>query len=224
MQTVLITGGLSFIGHHITEFFIAKQYHVIIHYHSKKPVLKLNGSYELIQADFSNSESLNNFINQVFKKDIHILINNASIFQKSPISTWDLASLQNIFNINLFAPMLLSQTFIKQNIFSKNNEGLIINIIDIYADRLVKNIIPYSLSKNALKTFTLNLAKISGEYIRVNGISPGFVKEVDNKLLQKNIIKRNVKIEEIIQTIEFLLNNTAITGEVINVDCGLSLY
>jgi pteridine reductase len=78
----------------------------------------------------------------------------------------------DVINVNLRAPFFLSKGLSKK--LSSNN-GSIINIIDIHADRPLKNHAVYNISKAGLKMMTQTLAKEFAPSIRVNGVSPGSI-------------------------------------------------
>ena len=90
----------------------------------------------------------------------------------------------------------------------------------------------YSAAKAAVNSFTCNLAKKFAPHILVNAVAPGYTwtppwEGVSKKELDacKNLtrIKRFVTPEEVAQVAVSLLENDAMTGEIIRVDGGLHL-
>jgi len=66
--------------------------------------------------------------------------------------------------------------------------------------------------------------------IKVNGIAPGPTiksKRQTNKhfrnQVKSTLLKKSVRLEDICDTVEFLVNNNSITGQIIPVDSGLNL-
>lgn len=54
--------------------------------------------------------------------------------------------------------------------------GCQINVVSLNADRPLKNVFPYAMSKSALGLMTRSLAAEWGRYgVRVNALSPGFI-------------------------------------------------
>ena len=88
----------------------------------------------------------------------------------------------------------------------------------------------YTLSKSALYTLTKTMAMRLGPKIKVNGIAPGpTIKSKRqstkhfNKQAKSTLLKKSVNPEDICDTVEFLINNNSITGQVIAVDSGQNL-
>jgi NAD(P)-dependent dehydrogenase (short-subunit alcohol dehydrogenase family) len=89
----------------------------------------------------------------------------------------------------------------------------------------------YSSAKGAINSLTKTMSKELGSLgFRINSISPGFIDIDSTRLaLNKENLKKNFskislkkfgKIKNIIQTIEFLINNDYLNGENITVDGG----
>jgi enoyl-[acyl-carrier-protein] reductase (NADH) len=66
--------------------------------------------------------------------------------------------------------------------------------------------------------------------IKVNGIAPGPTikskRQTDKHFrnqLKSTLLKKSVRLEDICNTVEFLVNNNSITGQIIPVDSGQNL-
>ncbi|MBT3431269.1 MAG: SDR family oxidoreductase, partial [Candidatus Thioglobus sp.] len=115
---------------------------------------------------------------------------------------------------------------------SKEN-GCIINIVDIHAERPLKNHSIYNISKAGLAMMTKTLAKELAPNVRVCGVSPGSIfwpenkaelnTEQKNKMLEKIALKKQGKASDIADTVLFLAKSNYITGQIINVDGGRTL-
>ena len=88
----------------------------------------------------------------------------------------------------------------------------------------------YTLSKSALYTLTKTMAMRLGPNIKVNGIAPGPTIRSKrqstkhfNKQAESTLLKKPVGTDDICDTVEFLVNNNSITGQVIAVDSGQNL-
>ncbi len=236
MKTALITGGAQRIGAQITQTLHKHDYNVIIHYRHKKQVAtalsqmlnrKRPNSATTLQAELSNVDSI-----QTLSASIHgldVLVNNAAIFYPTPIAYANHDSWQQIINTNLMAPFFLSQSL--ATTLAKNN-GCIINIVDIHAQRPLKNYPIYSISKAGLLMMTQALARELAPKIRVCGVSPGSIlwpedTELDNKqknkILKKIALSKQGSTQDIANTVLFLINSPYITGQIINVDGGRTL-
>ena len=130
-------------------------------------------------------------------------------------------------NINLKAPSILIRDFAK---IYTGKEGNIINIIDQRVEKLTPFFFSYTLSKSSLVTLTKTAAMKLAPNIRVNGVSPGptlknkrqsekhFKKQWKSTILRKKVDTKNVS-----SAVKFLINNSNITGQIINVDSGQRL-
>ena len=88
----------------------------------------------------------------------------------------------------------------------------------------------YTISKSALRTLTKTMSIRLAPNIKVNGIAPGPTikskkqtgKHFRNQV-KSTLLKKSVRLEDICNTVEFLVNNNSITGQVIAVDSGQNL-
>jgi len=237
MKTALISGGAARIGAQIVRTLHKNGYKVIIHCkRSKEIAQKLcnelnsmrNDSAQIVVADLEDNKAIKKLTQTI--KSLDLLVNNASVFyptltENSTIEDWD-----KIININLRAPFFLAMGLSK---VLAANQGSIVNIIDIYSERPLKNYSIYNISKAGLKMLTKTLAKEFAPNIRVNGISPGSIlwpqddfqlsKKEKLMMLNRIALKRQGSPNDIAEAVLFLTNSKYITGEVINIDGGRSL-
>ncbi|MDH4128654.1 MAG: SDR family oxidoreductase [Spirochaetota bacterium] len=230
--TALITGGAKRIGKEIVRFLASKGYKVAIHCNTsmdeaiklKEEINKDNLICEIFKCDLSNENELFSLIPKVIDKfsDLNVLINNASVFQRINFLKTEIDIFNHIFNVNFKAPYFLSQNFAKVC-----KEGQIINIVD---SKVAHNDIAYAiytLSKKSLAELTKISAKELAPSIRVNAIGPGYIlppdkesKEYLIKRPDKIPLKRKGEIHEIIKSIDFLMENLFVTGQIIFTDGG----
>lgn len=179
------------------------------------------------QSDFSNIDNVDSFFDMIQNSigTVDFLINNASVFTPSKLTTLSVRELNNTLAINSIAPFRLSQYMAKQRV-----KGSIINILDSRVRRYDMNYAAYQLSKNMLYNMTEMMAVEFAPHIRVNGIAPGIIlppKGKDEshirKVIQRNLFNRSGKLSDITDTVLFLLTNTFITGEVLFIDGGQNL-
>jgi len=131
-------------------------------------------------------------------------------------------------NVNLQAPAILIKNFAKQA--PKKTISNIINIIDQRVFRLTPIFMSYTISKSSLYTLTKTMAMRLSPNIKVNGIAPGpTIKSKRqstkhfNKQARSTLLKKPVGLVDICDTVEFLIKNNSITGQVIAVDSGQNL-
>jgi len=173
-------------------------------------------------------------VNRLVKKTvdhfgrIDVLINNASVWLKSPIleiteDEWDLA-----FDINLKGPFLVSQAVAPYMI--QQGEGVILNITDLSTFQTWPEYAHHAASKAGLVSLTKSMAVELAPEIRVNAIAPGTVLLPDDHTPEKrdwaeekSVLKRIGSPDDVARLATFLINNDFITGSVYFVDGGRSL-
>ncbi len=237
MKTALVTGGAHRIGKQICRALHQQQFNLIIHYHHSQDAAQtladeLNAqrqnSASILQADLRKLEDLERLSQQVGSLDL--LVNNASVFYPTTIQEMNLEDYDEIMNTNLRAPLLLSSALTET---LTTNQGCIINIVDIHAQRPLKNYPIYSISKAALSMMTQTLAKELAPAVRVCGISPGSILWPENEaelsptqqqsMLDKIALKKQGSPQDIANTVVFLAQSKYITGQILAVDGGRSL-
>ncbi len=236
-QTALITGASKRVGRAITEFLAENGWSVIIHYNtSEKPARELanklkrkfpNQNFQPVQADLSNPKEteklIPNAVSDIGK--FHLLVNNASVFDSGYIYETSLQLFESQVNVNLRAPFFLTRDFAKHC-----KSGNIINFVDTRVTMNKSNFAAYSLSKKGLWDFTKMAALEFGPDIRVNAIAPGVTlpppNEDENYLhkLAENIpMKKPGGIEPILKSIDYILTNNHLTGQLLFADGGENL-
>ena len=237
-KNLLITGAATRVGKAIALHFAEKGWNIALHYfRSTAKAIKLKKIIEqklvkvvLIKADLKNPKQAEKVF-QLAKKGlgtIDCLINNAALFEKDDILNFTIKSWNDHLNINLFAPAILTKQFAKQA--PKKNTSNIINIIDQRIFNLTPFFMSYTLSKSGLQTLTKTMAMRLGPNIKVNAIAPGPTikskRQTDRHFrnqVRSTLLKKPVRSEDICDTVEFLINNNSITGQIIAVDSGQNL-
>ena len=237
-KNLLVTGGATRIGRAIAEHFAERGWNIAIHYfRSSSKAKELKKIIEqhwvkvvLIKADLKDPRQVEKILPIAKRKlgTIDCLINNASLFEKDDISNFSIKSWNDHLNINLLAPVILTKQFSK--LASKKTVSNIINIIDQRIFNLTPFFMSYTISKSGLQTLTKTMAMRLGPNIKVNAIAPGPTikskrqtdKHFKNQVLS-TLLKKSVRSEDICDTLEFLINNNSVTGQIIAVDSGQNL-
>ena len=237
MKTALITGGAARIGAQIVKTLHHNQFNIIIHCNQSKDKAQLlcdelnlirANSAEIVSGNLNNIDELDSLVNSI--KSIDLLVNNASVFYPKSVEDSEMKDWDDVININLKAPFFLSKGLSKT---LSENDGSIINIIDIHSERPLKKHAIYNISKAGLKMLTQTLAKELAPRIRVNGVSPGSIlwpqdsaeisEDDKNLMLERIALHRQGSPQDIADTVLFLANSNYITGQIINIDGGRTL-
>lgn len=237
---VLITGAARRIGAVVAAQLHGAGMNVIIHYHrsaSEAQALadQLNhlrtDSAIALQADLLNESDLAMLVERAATQwnRLDALVNNASSFYPTPFGQINDEGWTDLMGSNLKAPIWLTQAAAP---LLKAQHGCIVNMIDVHAERPLKNHPVYCAAKAGLASFTKSAAKDLGPEIRVNGVAPGSILWPEQSsgtttqadILERTALKRSGTAEDIAKTIQFLiLDAPYITGQIIAVDGGRSL-
>ena len=197
-KTVVITGGSKGIGLEITKTFLKHQANVIILARNKpkrKIQSKGNAGY-FIECDIRNTESIDSAVKDIASKykSIDVLINNAGGAPMADSLTASPKFHEAIIDLNLTAPLNLSQKIAKKMIKQKTVSN-IINISSVTATRPTPGSAAYGAAKGALVNLTKTLAVEWAPKIKVNSIIVGYI-ETENSILHygsKSEIKKVAK-------------------------------
>lgn len=105
---------------------------------------------------------------------IDILVNNAGIIKRIPMHEMALEEFQQVIDIDLVAPFIVSKAVIPGMI--KKGHGKIINICSMMSELGRETVSAYAAAKGGLKMLTRTICSEYGEYnIQCNGIGPGYI-------------------------------------------------
>jgi len=234
-RVALVTGAASTLGTAICLKLAQQGVRIALHYGEslkKTKILQRNLSNYgvetlLIRADLSRPQNANFLIRAIIHRwgRLDLLVNNASLFQPTPLEKiqWELWKLH--FTINVLTPFALSMA---AEPWLKSKKGSIVNLADIYGELPVLwNHAAYSSSKASLLFLTKFLAVELGPNIRVNAVSPGVISfpphypKIKRKLLiQRSSLKRQGNPMEVAEAVWFLATHPFITGQILKVDGG----
>jgi 3-oxoacyl-[acyl-carrier protein] reductase len=144
--------------------------------------IKANGGEAFsIGANLNTTAGVNQLIQLLDKElmlrtgEIHfdILVNNAGIGIPESFEETTETAFDEIFAVNVKAPFFIVQ----KSLSRLRNEGRIVNISSGVTRVAYPSIMAYNLTKGAINTFTLHLAKLLGPRgITVNAVLPGMVR------------------------------------------------
>jgi len=241
-KSALITGGAHRIGAAICRTLHNRGFTIYLHYGQSHDAAKqlqqvLNSKREnscfILSADIAVSQAATNISDWLLSHtpQLDLLVNNASCFDATPWQNASQEQWQKLLTINTQSPFFLSQSLLPA---LKKSKGQVINLIDIHVERGLPDHPVYCASKAALKSLTLSLAKDMKGEVRCNGISPGAIlwpdhdsdsdTSVQQEILQKIPMGHLGDVDNITQTVMFLIDNDYVNGQIINVDGGRTLH
>jgi len=194
----------------------------------------LGAETEIFPADITDEEQVRRVELAAVERfgKVQILINNAGINIRKPVTDFTLAEWRQVQDTNVTGVFLLCRAFVPH--MKGQGYGRIINMTSIMSHVALPGRAAYAASKTALLGFTRALAlELSLEKITVNGISPGpFATEMNAPLtanpelsrefISKIPLARWGRVEEIGQLAVYLCSEAAgfITGTDILIDGG----
>lgn len=237
-KVVIVTGASRGIGRDIATTLAKKGYIVIANYNKsenkaielQQNLKKENINIDIFKADVSNRDEVKKLVQFVINKykKIDCVINNAGIDQVKMFLDITDADWNNMISNNLNSVFYMCQEVLPYMIHEKN--GVIINISSIWGVTGASCESHYAVSKAGVDALTKSLAKEMGpSNIRINSIAPGFIDtEMNNNLNEeeKKEIKEEIplqkigKVEDVSRTVEWIIEDEYITGQVISVNGG----
>ena len=187
-----------------------------------------------VYFDLQDSEQIKEGVKTIrsAKEPIDILVNNAGVIHTSLFQMTSIDKMREMFELNLFSQMLLTQQISK--IMMRQKSGSIINLSSSAAIEANEGRTAYAASKSAMITSTQVLSKeLAGCGIRVNAIAPGLTQtdmmvestpeDILANTLQRVSMRRVGRPEEIAKTALFLASDLSsyMTGQVLRVDGGM---
>jgi pteridine reductase len=239
---VLVTGGAKRVGAAIVRELHRAGMRVVVHYrasHAEAQALarELNAtrpaSAGIVQGDLADTASLPALVEEAASRFGRLdgLVNNASGFRPTPFATLTPADWEELCASNLRAPMFLAKAAAPH---LSRAGGAIVNIVDIHAERPLKDFAAYTVAKAGLAGLTRSLALELAPAVRVNGVSPGailwpepddaFPPEERARITAQTPLRRTGRPEDIAGAVKyFLLDAPFVTGQILAVDGGRSI-
>jgi NAD(P)-dependent dehydrogenase (short-subunit alcohol dehydrogenase family) len=237
MKTALITGSATRLGRIMALHLAAQGYAIALHYRLSESAAQQTAAKirafgvrcEIFPQDLAAEGAAIALFSEIQQKmgAVDVLINNAAIFERDTLETLDMKSFLKHQQINLFAPLQLSNIFTKQ---ATHKKAFIINILDQKMHRPDSDFLSYTLSKISLGQATLLLAADLAPHIRVNGIALGAIIPAPtqreshfNAMRENTPLGIGASIEDVCRALDFLIQSTSITGQIMTIDGGAAL-
>lgn len=238
-EVALITGSSRGIGLEIAKHLAEKGYQVVLNSRSSigEDVLgDFNDSaspVSQVTGDVSDFDEAKEIIDEVVDRfgRIDVLVNNAGITRDGLVMRMKEEDFDDVIATNLKGAFNMSRHVTKPML--KQRAGTIINMSSVVGLMGNAGQVNYAASKAGVIGLTKALAReLGSRHITVNAIAPGYIEtemtdvlddKIKKKMLEQIPLKRFGQTEEIAQTVEFLINNKYITGQVIEVNGGLNM-
>lgn len=246
---VFITGAASGIGFGIAEKLASAGHHIIIAdinqeaaQKAAESLIENGGSAQAVTVDVCNAEHIAQVKDQLSDTPVDILVNNAGIQHVEKLDTFPPQKWQQLINIMLVGPALLTQAFLPG--MRARNFGRIINVGSIHSVVASPYKSAYVAAKHGLLGFAKTVALETGDCdVTINTLCPAYVKtplveqqiaaqarennmteeDVVNKIMLEPMPKKQfISIEELADTAAFLISPAArnITGQTMILDGG----
>jgi len=249
-KAVLVTGAARRLGRDIALEFARQGWDVAIHYGQSEidaqatvaEIHKLGRKAVAFKADLASEIEINSLFNSVVTEfnNLECLVNSASFFEYDRANSdtqLSSQSLQGHMQVNLAAPVLLSQLMFKHQkhkakrvIDADSFIPLVIHLLDQKLINLNPDYLSYTLSKAALLTSVELLAVDFAPHLRVVGLAPGITltsgdqtEEGFTKAHQMTPLGKSSTPSDIAKAAVFLASSNAITGTTLYVDGGQHL-
>ena len=238
-KNILVTGASSGIGKAIAIECSKMGGNIVISGRNEK---RLNDTFSQLEgeghlkicADLSDQRELDKLVD--FVPTLTGLVNCAGVVNYVPYPFISKDKLDKTFDVNFFAPALLTQRLVKEKKIADNGSVVFISSISgVYCSAYGGSL--YSASKGAINGLVKGMAlDLSVKQIRVNSVNPGVVDTsifesgvISEEQLKEDIkrypLKRFGKPEEVAYAVVYLLSGASqwVTGSNLVIDGGYTL-
>lgn len=240
-KTILITGASTGIGA-ASAIKLARGNTVFVHYRSSKSeasevvnrIHAVGGEGILVCADLSNEDGCKSLVHCIGEHTdrLDILINNAGgLPGRTSIRDIDWTALNENFGLNAYSAIFVTALCVP--LMEASQAPVVVNVSSLAARNGAPTATLYGAAKGAIDTFTRGAASELAPHIRVNGVAPGIIETPFHErasspsrmkaFRERTPVNRNGTADDVASTIAFLVENTFITGETIDVNGGLSM-
>ena len=240
-KVALVTGAARRLGAEIARRLHAAGANVVLHYRGAESEAaqlekELNaaraGSAMKVRGDLLALVAPKALVDAALQRfaRLDILVNNASAFYPTAVGQIELGHWEELIGANLRAPLFLSQAAAPRLALAG---GAIVNIADIHAERPLKGYVVYSIAKSGLVALTRSLALELAPGVRVNAVAPGAIAWPEDgqfdpgereRIVATTPLRRIGNPDEVAQAVHFLCTAPFVTGQVLAVDGGRSIF
>jgi 3-oxoacyl-[acyl-carrier protein] reductase len=242
-QVAVVTGASKGIGAGIAKAFAAEGASVVVNYATSKEgadrvvneIIAKGGKAIAVQGDVSKQADITRLFAETKKAygKLNILVNNAGIYQLTPLEGVTEEQFHKHFNLNVLGLLLATKEAVK---LIGPEGGSIINVGSGVSSVTPPNSAVYTATKGAVDAITGVLAKELGpRKIRVNSLNPGMIETegvhtagyVDSDFRKwvesQSPLGRIGQVDDISPTAVYLASSESkyLTGEILRVTGGI---
>lgn len=243
-KVALITGsGRPRVGHVVAESLAQAGFRLALHYHRSQKAAQASRSRfldrgidaEAFQADVALEADVERMFDRLLQRfgRIDVLVTTASIWSPKPLEQLTADDVRRNFNVNTLGTFLCARRA-GLLMVDQPEGGAIVTLGDWAIARPYPDHAAYLISKGAIPTLTRTLAvelAARNPNVRVNCILPGpvmFPESMDagqrQVAVESTLLKRADFPESIAHAVRFLVENEFVTGVVIPVDGGRTIF
>lgn len=184
-KVALITGSGTGVGAASALLLARQGYNVLVNYSrsesegraSEAACQAAGADTLLVQGDVSSDADCKALAAAAVARwgRIDALVNNAGVTNFAGVSNWDALDMdvfQRIYAVNTVGAFQMVKACVDH---LKAARGCVVNVSSMAGISGVGSSVPYIMSKGALNTLTLHLARQLAPEIRVNAVCPGFI-------------------------------------------------
>lgn len=236
-KPVLVTGAAVRVGRQIALAAAREGAPVAIHYNqsleaAQEAVAACHAAgaeaVAAVQADLSDHAAVTRMVDEAAEAlgGLYAVVNNASVFYRTPLGEIHDRHWQDNLTVNLLAPWWVVEASLPH--LRRSGSARIVNIVDWAGEKPYTQYLPYVVSKAGLICMTKALAKELAPDITVNAVAPGPMlppedmdEEARGRVASRIPLKRWGSPDDVAQaTMFFLVGSDYATGSVLHVDGG----
>ena len=233
-RRALVTGGGRRLGRALCVALAERGVHVAVHYDTSEAaaveVAATCGGAPLLQADLTLAGAARGLVHaaQDALGGLDLLINNAAVYERTPLEAIDERAWDRHLDLNLKAAFFAAQA--AGRIMREGTGGVILNITDAQALDPRPGYLPYFASKAGLEAVTRGLALELAPQVRVNAVAPGPVLPPEGAsdaslaaIRRATPLDPAGAVESLVSATLYLIESDFVTGQTLTVDGGRSL-
>jgi len=244
-RTVIVTGSATGIGAAVARRMARAGWNVVVNFTrsadeaqaTERACRALGADTLVVRADVALDADCRRIVEQALRRFTRIdaLVNNAGVTRFVPLPDLDALSdedFHKIYAVNVIGAFQMARAAAGA---LRAAGGAVVNVSSHSGMSGFGSSIAYAVSKGALNTLTLSLARVLAPAVRVNAICPGFVDTRWNRsnrdeaqyaafrerLREMAPLRRVVEAEEVAEAAHWLIAADApVTGELLVMDAG----